>query len=1231
MAGTGNLILKRGVNMPYDKTQDSGGTETTPVLLKGMPAAQIIGSVWGLTSSDNAILPGYALDNYPNRLWIGTDEYAKDNPTYGGGAEAFDDIGLSVEPYTGETAPTHPTINETRPIWMGAEIRAYTPLFEDTSNGSVGSTGPYVVLKADWDRPSDYVLATQKAISRMPLRYYSNATVDPAGPPTAYTPYIEFSGWNGSTDGALARSTQYLFPSTDAPTIGHVLKISSVTAGTVPGAQIVKLQWASAGSATGTMSNFVISADTGTDQTVDDAETIEFAGGTGIDTVASDTNTITFNLDLSELTTEGSPAVGDFLSGVDVSASNVTRNFTIGTALGVLGGDISVNTSTGSATVSATNVKAAATTDNTTVLALLDNANTTAQSVKYDADLTYDATSNTLSVTNLSATTITGTVSTATNANNINISSTNANNSDTTTYLTLVAADSTGNQALHIDSSRLTYNALTQNLIVGSSSLTQGKLSTKTIDTTEITRSNNTLYLWTAGGSGVVIGDSATPVSTDDSTKPVLSVDYRTQSGTNRSFVSINGGDLYLGRKAIPTSGPTYTPVNIIFDGTTLDATNRTTLTAAEPSAARTVTIPDATGTVVLKDGSNNIGAGIINNLVVGGNLTVSGTTTTVNTETVTIDDNIIVLNNNEASTPTQNAGIEVERGTSNNVSLLWSESSDKWSATRINSDVSTYPNTFYPMVIADSSSALHAAGTEGSAASGEVTFNGTISGTNLTTTSVTGKLTPGMYIFGSGITAGTSIVSQTSGTPEGAGVYVISASHTIGTAQAFTAESGRLGQQYIHTASIKYLDVKNLVMSGSWTLNAIITSNLDLKDGGLKLPYVNGIFHVSSGNDLAGLPEGHIAYDIQTNKALLNIGSLTTTTVDNPDVSSGTVTQIPIVTESQTQTLSNKTLTLPKINDTSSNHTYTFAVNELTADRTVTLPLLAVNDTFVFEAHSQTLTNKTIDNIKASAAGATTSLHSEVTTGSIAIGAGVTSGSITLGGATGFGGTINLANGANTTGTKTINIGTSGGSSGSTKVTIGSCSSGHTSSIVEIGCPSSTTKKVFIQNKELVFGTNGGTNQVTLAPVAITVSSPTHSFPDVASGNLVVASTTNFNTSGYLLTGGGTTTPSVYTDPENVVVGGVYFRNETTGSGATRYPIAFFASQLSTDNPSTFGALSPDNVKTTGYLKTHWSTAEDQGLYYAPGDTTTGTQPSVNGGTLYAGFFAGYLDCGEY
>lgn len=72
----------------------------------------------------------------------------------------------------------------------------------------------------------------------------------------------------------------------------------------------------------------------------------------------------------------------------------------------------------------------------------------------------------------------------------------------------------------------------------------------------------------------------------------------------------------------------------------------------------------------------------ITGSLTVGGDLTISGSATYVNTEIVTINDNIVLLNNNEAGTPSQDAGIEVERGTSTNVSLLWNETNDQWTLT---------------------------------------------------------------------------------------------------------------------------------------------------------------------------------------------------------------------------------------------------------------------------------------------------------------------------------------------------------------------------------------------------------------------------------------------------------------------------------------------------------------------------------------------------------------------
>lgn len=75
--------------------------------------------------------------------------------------------------------------------------------------------------------------------------------------------------------------------------------------------------------------------------------------------------------------------------------------------------------------------------------------------------------------------------------------------------------------------------------------------------------------------------------------------------------------------------------------------------------------------------------------VVVQGDLVVQGNTVSVNVETVTIDDNIIVLNNNNTTGLDQDAGIEVERGSGvDNVRILWDEGIDKWTFTN---DGTTY------------------------------------------------------------------------------------------------------------------------------------------------------------------------------------------------------------------------------------------------------------------------------------------------------------------------------------------------------------------------------------------------------------------------------------------------------------------------------------------------------------------------------------------------------------
>jgi hypothetical protein len=96
-----------------------------------------------------------------------------------------------------------------------------------------------------------------------------------------------------------------------------------------------------------------------------------------------------------------------------------------------------------------------------------------------------------------------------------------------------------------------------------------------------------------------------------------------------------------------------------------------TNTTASTSTASGALTVAGGVGI----GGALNVGGDV----VIGGNLTVNGTTTVVNSNEVNIGDSIILLNSDEGSTPTQDAGFEVERGTLTNVRFVWNETNDAW------------------------------------------------------------------------------------------------------------------------------------------------------------------------------------------------------------------------------------------------------------------------------------------------------------------------------------------------------------------------------------------------------------------------------------------------------------------------------------------------------------------------------------------------------------------------
>jgi hypothetical protein len=162
----------------------------------------------------------------------------------------------------------------------------------------------------------------------------------------------------------------------------------------------------------------------------------------------------------------------------------------------------------------------------------------------------------------------------------------------------------------------------------------------------------------------------------------VLQLDSIPNASLANSGITVTGGaGLTATAGATALGGTTTVDVG---QGTGIDVT--TNAVAVKGASALTddtlVMWDDTNGKFIdspLSDDGTSVTVGDSRNLIIAGNLTVQGATTTVDSNTVNIGDNILVLNADEAGTPSQDAGIEVERGTGTNASFLWIEGDDYW------------------------------------------------------------------------------------------------------------------------------------------------------------------------------------------------------------------------------------------------------------------------------------------------------------------------------------------------------------------------------------------------------------------------------------------------------------------------------------------------------------------------------------------------------------------------
>ena len=142
-------------------------------------------------------------------------------------------------------------------------------------------------------------------------------------------------------------------------------------------------------------------------------------------------------------------------------------------------------------------------------------------------------------------------------------------------------------------------------------------------------------------------------------------LDIAADSGTDNGVL--------IGTDTLTVSGGTGVATSVSGDTITIDigqaVATTSNVTFNNVTVDGTLSSDDITAATMTASG----------HVVVQGDLTVNGTTTTVNSNTVAIGDSIMTLNNDETGTPSENAGFEIERGTSTNVSLLWNEGTDYW------------------------------------------------------------------------------------------------------------------------------------------------------------------------------------------------------------------------------------------------------------------------------------------------------------------------------------------------------------------------------------------------------------------------------------------------------------------------------------------------------------------------------------------------------------------------
>jgi hypothetical protein len=328
-------------------------------------------------------------------------------------------------------------------------------------------------------------------------------------------------------------------------------------------------------------------------------------------------------------------------------------------------------------------------------------------------------------------------------------------------------------------------------------------------------------------GTGILqLGSSTTNVNIDGTLQIAAGKNITDSAGIKINFgdsIEMNGNKVIgLGAPSSGSDAATKTYVDTAISNISTSAISEGNTNIAVTDSGTGQVLVTVDGTTALTVDANGV--------TVAGNFTVSGTQTVVNSNAISLADNIITLNSDATGAPSQNAGVEVERGDEANVQLRWNEGSTKWTFT--NNGAVYYPMAVGTDDLAEGSTNLyHTAGRARSALSVTsntgISYNSSTGVFNLVSIPNSSLSNNSITINGTSVALGGTRTLDTDSVSEGTNKYF---SNTLARgAISFTAGSGA----YNSTTGVVSIptNTNQLTNGANFATEAFVTSAVSNKD----------------------------------------------------------------------------------------------------------------------------------------------------------------------------------------------------------------------------------------------------------------------------------------------------------------------------------------------------------------------------------------------------------------